>query len=46
MGSSLGGPCSISGTLPFIDTTNAILKYNSIVRKVLIELVLARSNGH
>ena len=37
-------PRRISGTLPFLDTTKTIIKYNLIVCKVLIELVLARTN--
>jgi hypothetical protein len=37
---------AIPGTLPFIVTTNAIMKYNSIACKVLTELVLARPNSH
>jgi hypothetical protein len=36
----------IPGTLPFVVTTNAIMKYNSIACKVLTELVLAYANRH
>ena len=43
---SWAGPYAISGTLPFLVTTNAIMKYNSIACKVLTELVLAPTNRH
>jgi hypothetical protein len=36
----------IPGTLPFVVTTNAIMKYNSIACKVLTELVLAPTHRH
>jgi hypothetical protein len=35
----------ISSHLSFSITTNTIMKYNLIVRKLLTELVLARANG-
>ena len=34
------------GTVPFLITTHAIMKYNLIACKVLIELVLARTIRH
>jgi hypothetical protein len=43
---SLDSPAPIPGTLPLIDTTNAIMKYNLIACNVLTELVLAHTNRH
>ncbi len=37
---------AVSSNLPFSITTNTIMKYNLIVRKVLTELVLAPTNCH
>jgi hypothetical protein len=37
---------SIEDTVSFPITTDAIMEYNLIACKVLIELVLARASGH
>ena len=44
--SVLLGSKTVFGYLPFSITTNTIIKYNLIVRKVLTELVLVLMNCH